>query len=388
MKATRSWRYRLYPSRPQERELNRYLYECRALWNLLLERTKKQYGEMCKFPTRKELYLQTKRTRIFSQVSQNVADRLCKSIKGMRGRKKAGLKAGFPRFKPIERMRSFTYPQFGFRLDKKLRLAGIGDISIRKHREIEGRLKTLTIKKTSSGKWFAVFTSEVEKLPENARKLSLGGEKPAVGIDLGIESFAYLSDGKIIRNPRHLKKAALKLKAAHKNLSKKKKGGRNREKAKHLLAVAYEKLANRRADFLHKLSRTLVRGHSLIALEKLKPAKMLKKFLSKPILDCAWAEFARMICYKAEEAGCKAVFVNPAGTTSECSRCGKSRKKKLAERWHSCACGASMHRDLNAAINILKRATAGTAGSNACGEEATAPFLSVSALNETGSPVL
>ncbi|MBN2121713.1 transposase, partial [Candidatus Micrarchaeota archaeon] len=105
------------------------------------------------------------------------------------------------------------------------------------------------------------------------------------------------------------------------------------------------------------------------------------------ILDCAWAEFARMICYKAEEAGSKAVFVNPAGTTSECSRCGKSRKKPLAERWHSCACGASMHRDLNAAINILKRATAGTAESNACGEEAPAP-VGVSILKEAGIPAL
>jgi putative transposase len=373
----------LYPSKTQEKELNAYLLACKDLWNSLIEYAKEQYDKTGKLQTRQALYAKTKGIPIFSQAAQNVADRLYKSIRGMQSRKNAGLKAGFPRFKPIERVKSFTYPQFGFSLNNELELSGIGSINIRKHRGIEGKIKTLTIKKSSSGKWFAIFTSEMEKTQKKIE------EKPAVAVDLGIEHFAYLSDGNVIQNLRHLKKVEQKLKEAYRLLSKKKKGSRNRQKAKHTLAVAYEKLVNRRTDFLHKSSTMLANSYSLIAMENLGVSKMSRSFLAKSILDCAWAEFTRMLAYKAEEAGCELVLVNPAGTTQECSRCGSIKKKTLAERWHSCACGASMHRDLNAAINILKRATAGTAECQACGEGApTLSIKSASTRNEAGSSAL
>ncbi len=381
MKLLRSWEYRLYPSKIQEKELNKYLVECKNVWNSLLEYVKERYKKTGRAPIRQELYSKTKGTLLFSQTAQNVADRLYKSIRGMQSRKKAGLKAGFPRFKPIERIKSFTYPQFGFTLNNKLQLSGISSINIRKHREIEGKIKTLTIKKYSSEKWFAIFTSETEKTLEKRE------EKPLVGIDLGIEHFAYLSDGNVVKNPSHLKKAEHKLKCANRLLSKKKKGSKNRFKAKHCLAISYEKLVNKRKDFLHKASRMLADSYSLVAMENLETGKMSRSFLAKSILDCGWAEFARMLAYKAEEAGCKVVLVNTAGTTRECSQCGSVKKKTLAERWHSCACGASMHRDLNAAINILRRATAGTAECQACEEEASMLSIkSASILNEAGSP--
>jgi putative transposase len=363
MRITRAWKYRIYPSKSQENILYKHLHECKTLWNSLLEYTKKHHGETGRFPDRKQLYLQTKGTPIFSQVAQNVADRLAKSLKGMNARKEAGKKAGFPRFKPIERIKSFTYPQFGFKLGGRLELSGIGSISIKKHRELQGKVKTLTIKKSPSGKWYAVFATETEMaLPE--RK-----EGPKVGIDLGIEHFGYLADGEIIANPRHLLHSEEKLKEAQRQLSGKKKGSRNRRKARSRVAMAHERLANRRRDFLHKISRKLVERYSLIAMEDLDTNGLSRGFLAKHVLDCAWAEFAGMLRYKAEEAGCEVVLVNPAHTTQRCSNCGLVRKKSLAERWHSCPCGASMHRDLNAAINILQRATAGTAGRQACGEE-------------------
>ncbi len=376
MGMNRAWQYRLYPSKAQEKELLNYLHGCKNLWNSLLEYAKTYYEKTGKFPTRRQLYLLTKEKPLFSQVAQNVADRLAKSLKGVIAKKKAGKKAGFPRFKPIERVKSFTYPQFGFKLEEKLVLSGIGSIAIKKHRSIQGTVKTLTIKKSPSGKWFAIFTSEMESKPPKKN------QGPAIGIDLGIEHFAYLSDGAAIENPRHLKQAEQKLMERQWQLSKKKKGSRNRRRARLKVAVAYENLVNKRRDFIHKLSRKLAEKYSFIALENLNIEGMARGFLAKHVLDCSWAEFLSMLHYKAEGAGCEVVLMEPAHTTQECSSCGLVHKKSLAERWHSCLCGASMHRDLNAAMNILNKAilriayssqdgyettsTGGTLGSQAC----------------------
>ncbi|MEW6036060.1 MAG: transposase [Candidatus Micrarchaeota archaeon] len=358
----RVWKYRLYASKSQQKELASRLYSCKDLWNNLLEYTKKHYDETGRLPARKELYLRTKGSPLYSQVAQNVADRLSKSLKGMLARRRAGRKAGFPRFKTIERLKSFTYPQFGFRLGDKLQLSGIGEIPIKKHREICGRMKTLTLKKSPSGKWFAVFTTEVEAAKPEKK------EGHQVGLDLGIEHFAHLSDGDIIENPRHLKRVEGKLGLEQTRLSRKKKGGKNRDKSRMKFAIAYEKLRDRRRDFLHKVSRNLVNKYSFIAMEKLDVSGLAGGFLAKSVLDCDWAEFVGMLRYKAAEAGCEVVLVDPAHTTQLCSGCGVVRKKSLAERWHICSCGAYMHRDLNAAINILDRATLGHRVSNAWGE--------------------
>jgi putative transposase len=231
MKVMRAWKFRLYPSKVQQRGLSGYLHECKNLWNSLLEYTKKCYEETGKFPNRKQLYLLTKDASLYSQVAQNVADRLSKSLKGVIVRKMAGQKAGFPRFKPLERVKSFTYPQFGFKLDERLELSGMASISIKKHRQMQGEVKTLTIKKSPSGKWFALFTTEAE-LPDPCRKTG-----PKAGIDLGVEHFACLSDGEAIENPRHIRQAEERLKEAHQQLSRKKKRSKNRQKAKHRLAV-------------------------------------------------------------------------------------------------------------------------------------------------------
>ncbi len=375
MGMNRAWRYRLYPSKAKQKILEDHLQECKNLWNSLLEYVKSYHAKTGKFPNKAQLCLLTKKAKVFSQVAQNVADRLVRAIRGMLAKRKVDKKAGFPRFKPIERVKSFTYPQFGFRLGKKLVLSGIGQLSIKKHRDLKGRIKTLTIKKSPSGKWFAIFTTEAEA---SAHK----NAGPKAGIDLGVENFAYLSDGKIIESPRHLRNAEQKLKIAQRRLSMKKKGSQNRRKARLRVAIVHERLVDRRRDFLHKISRELVNNYSLIALENLNVAGLAKGFLAKEVLDCSWAELSSMLHYKAEEAGCEVVLVDPAHTTQLCSSCGRVQKKSLAERWHSCPCGASMHRDLNAAINILNRATSGTGGSKACGEEASTQSEQVSSLKQ------
>ncbi|MFP3949702.1 MAG: RNA-guided endonuclease InsQ/TnpB family protein [Candidatus Micrarchaeia archaeon] len=353
MVSIRSWKYRIYPTKEQESKLQAYLYECKNVWNFLLEHTKQHYEKTGGFPTRKQLYALTKKkTKLFSQVSQNVADKLVKALKGMFAKKEVGRTVGFPRFKRMERMKSFTYPQFGFKINEQLSLSKIGEVQIKKHRRVKGKIKTLTIKRMLSGKWFAIFTSEVEMIPT----LNRG---PKAGIDLGIDHFVHTSDDFVIENPRHLKKATNRIKQAQKLLSGKKRGSKNRIKAKIRVARAYEKVVNRRRDFLHKTSRKLVNSYSLIALEGLNINRLGRTFLAKHVFDCGWAEFSRMLHYKAEEAGSEIVFVDAAHTTQECSSCGSIQKKILAERWHICSCGATMHRDLNAAKNILKRATGG-----------------------------
>lgn len=350
MEVRRAYKYRIYPSKTQEEKLNCYLIECKNTWNKLLQNVKEHYSNTDKFPSKADLCKHIKNSKMFSQVAQNVTDRITKAIRLMIRKKKLGNKAGFPRFKSIERMKSFTYPQFGFKLnDKKLELSDIGEINIRKHRELNGKIKTLTIKKTLSAKWYAIFTT----INEISVKANKGGE---IGIDLGVENFAYLSDGKVIENPRYLKKAEKNLKKRQRKLCKKKKGSKNRRKARLSLAVSYEKLKNKRRDFLHKITSGLVKEYSLIKLEKLNVKHLSQGFLAKNILDCSWAEFNNILSYKAEEAGSELVLVNPAKTSQKCSSCSLINKKTLSERWHKCLCGASMHRDLNAAINILHKA--------------------------------
>ncbi len=151
-------------------------------------------------------------------------------------------------------------------------------------------------------------------------------------------------------------------------LSKKKRGSRNRVKAKVKLAGAYEKLANSRLDFLHKTSRSLVNRYSVISLENLNIRGITQERFGKQINEAGWGVLASMLCCKAESAGCRVIFVNPSGTTQQCSRCGAVVPKTLADRVHNCpSCGLVLDRDLNAARNILKRCTVGHTEINACG---------------------
>lgn len=281
MKRIRNYKFRMYPTRGQKAEFYNYLNECAKLWNFLLEQTKEHHEKTGEFPTRKQLYLLTKKkTRLFSQVSQNIADRLSKTLNAVMAKRRKGEKVGFPRFKPSERIKSFTYPQFGFKIEKKLHLSKIGKVMIKKHRKIRGKIKTLTIKKTASGKWYAILTSEIETAPRR-------NKGPKVGIDLGIENFVYSSDGTVIENPRHLKKAKEKLKQAQRLFSRKRKGSKNRERARLVVARTHEKVVNGRMEFLHKTSRMLVEFYSSVAMENLNVKGLGRGFLAKHVLDCS-----------------------------------------------------------------------------------------------------
>ncbi|MDO8647964.1 MAG: RNA-guided endonuclease TnpB family protein [Candidatus Diapherotrites archaeon] len=357
----RAYKFRLYPNKLQILGLRKHLWISKNLWNKLLAFCKGIYAKTKRFPKKTELQLMVKGFGLYSQTQQCVSHRVFESIKRMFTLKKKGVHCGFPRFKSFHNMKSLYYPQSGFKLGKKLKVTPFGEIAIRKHRKIKGRIKTLSLKLEPTGKWYAVFTVEVEL----EHRVNCGG---FVGVDLGLKSFASLSDGLIIQNPHHFKKYESKLSFLQRNLSRCKKDSRNRNKAKHKVALLHEKVGNSRRDFLHKLSASLVSKYSLIALEKLNPKEMSEQQLGKSIHDAGWSMFSNMLCYKAESAGSRIVFVNPKDTTKECSECGSLSKKNLQDRTHNCPiCGFSLDRDLNAAKVILKRATAGLAECNACG---------------------
>jgi putative transposase len=359
MEVIRAWKFRIYPTGKQGKEIQTHLWLSKNIWNNLLEYSKNKYKETGKFPTKIELQSLVKDSGLYSQTAQGVSHRLYSALLRFFRMRRDG--EGFPRFKGIDRVKSLLYPQSGFSIDKKFKVTPFGEISIRKHREIKGKVKTLTIKRESSGKFYAIFTTNIKITPKE-------NKGNWIGVDLGLINFATLSDGTVIKNPRHLKGYEKKLAWMQRYLSMKRKGSENRRKAKLKVARVHEKISSSRADFLHKLSRLLVTSYSLVALEDLSIRKMTTKGRGKSINDAGWNEFANMLCFKAEEAGCRVVFVDPDGTTKECSSCGEVVEKELGERQHSCpSCGLSIDRDLNASINILNRATAGQAGSNARG---------------------
>ncbi len=309
-------------------------------------------------------FLTNKYQNLHSQVKQNVSDRVNKSFNNFFMRIKTNSKKkGFPRFKSS--IKSITYPQSGFKFinEKRLCVSKIGNIQIVLDRIPKGNIKTMTIKRNQADQWFAIFSCEVE-IPRIVHS-----SRESVGIDVGLENFAVLSDGKIIKNPRYLAKSENKLKKLHKKLSRKKKGSKNRFKAKLRLSRQYIKITDQRTDFLHKTSTDLANGYNTIVVEDLRINNMVKNHkLAKHINDASWNSFIRMLSYKAVRSGGQFVKVNPRNTSKTCSNCGAIKEMPLSERQFQCfKCGFACHRDLNASINI-RRVGMDYAELNACGD--------------------
>lgn len=375
----KTYKYRLYPSNEQVILLDDILNSCKNLYNTQLEYERYVYQKDKRFANLIELnsllpdlkVINPSLKKIHSQVLQNVNNRVVKSFKGFFNRIQKCQKAGYPRFKDKHRYDSFTYPQSGFKLtsQNRLKLIKIGEISIKLHRLIKGKVKTLTIKLTPTNKWFACFCVQQDISPI---KRSLN---KVVGIDLGLENFATLSNGTVIDNPCWLKKSLELLKRRSRQLSKKKRGSSNRSKARLRLTKLYEKICNKRLDFLHKLTHRLVNEYDCIALEDLKPSEMKNKYLQFSINDVSWNKFKQLLAYKAEEAGCELDFVEPRNTTKKCSKCSNIMDMPLHKREYNCSfCGNSMPRDFNSSLNILyyslfHRHRVGHTRINACGDD-------------------
>ena len=310
--------------------------------------------------------------RVHSQVVQNVLMRVAFAFDNFFRRVKEGQKPGFPRFRSRPRYDSFTYPQSGFSLKgKKLNLSKIGKVKVHLSRPIEGVIKTCTIKREADG-WYVIFAVEEPK------KDLAPAPKQSVGVDVGIESFATLSDDEAapIENPCYFRRAECDLKKAQRRVSRRVKGSKRRKKAVRLLARKHLKVKRQRRDFHFKEARKLVNEYQSIKVEDLNIKGMVKNHhLAKSISDAGWGQFIMIVIYKAEEAGRAVIKVNPSYTSQECSRCGKRNEITLATRIYRCSqCGLVIHRDRNGAKRIEQKGRAAPSGSRrgvACEEPRT-----------------
>mgnify|MGYP001326768311 CR=1 FL=1 len=366
----KSFRYRLYPTYEQEQAMAIQFGHARFVWNWALALREAAYKETQKgidYFDLKRRMTALKRQQETAWLKEADSQVLQAKIKDLEQAYQNFFekRAQFPRFKSKKQDQSIRYPQ-RFKFSENLvYLPKVGWIKMKVHRPLEGKAKNVTVSKTKTGKYFASIQCEVE-LPDPPAR---GGE---IGIDLGIKSFLVTSEGDQINNPRHLQKAEKKIKRLQRQVSRRKKGSSAREKARLLLARQHEKVANQRADFLHKLSRRLVDSYGLIGMEDLNVRGMVKnRKMAKAISTTGWGAFRFMLEYKGKWYGSRVHRISRFYPSSKtCGRCGFELPELAlsVRRWDCPICGASHERDINAAINILNETRAGVAQSNAGGE--------------------
>lgn len=359
----KTFKYRIYPRRAQEKRLFQMLAVCRNWYNMCIEERKWAYelegrsvsknDQLSQVKYYKATFPQAK--QVHSHVLQVVAADVDKAFQDFFRRMKAGEKAGYPRFKGRDRFSSFGFKEHGngFRLDgHRLKVFGAGRIPVRMHRSIPeaGTIKTCRIK-YQAGQWFVAFAVELPDAPE------LPKTGRFVGLDMGISVLITTSEGKKVENPNYYREGQTKLRVLSRSLARKKRGSRSRRKALRRVQRQHMHVGNQRSDYLHKLSTRLVQTCDGIALEDLATRNMVRNHhLSKSILDSGWGIFKQYLTYKAGSAGREIRFVNPAYTSQTCPQCGTIKNIELSVRWINCGCGLSLDRDHRAAINILRKA--------------------------------
>lgn len=357
----KTFKYRISANKETTAKAEYWLELCRVLYNsALAERiyaykmqgmTISCFSQMKQLPDIKQENPEYR--LVGSQTLQEVLERLDKAYKAFFRRVKQGGAPGFPRFKGKSRYDSFTLKQAGWKLEGKyLYVRNIGKFKLKLSRQIEGDVKTITIGRSPTNKWYACFSCDnvpERRLPQSDR---------TIGLDVGIKSFLTDSEGTKVENPKFLKHTLKELRVRQRKLAKANKGSSRRKKTKLRVAKCHEKIANQRRDFHHKLADKYVKGYGVIVIENLGIANMVQNHkLARDISDCAWGEFLGILSYRAEEAGRKVIKAPRFEPTSKkCSCCGEvNHNLKLSDRtWVCLQCGTIHDRDENAAINLKR----------------------------------
>jgi putative transposase len=355
----KSYKYRIMPSEKQCQIIEHHIGCCRLVWNLALA-AKKQAWEsnrvsLSRYDLQEQLIdLKLSNEWLYDVNAQSLQNVLLNLDKAYReffnGR-------GFPKFKKKHRSQSFQCPGNVRRVDwvaGTLTIPKISNIPIVLSREFKGAIKTITISRAASGKYFASILVDTVDMPV---KPSLIIPSNTVGVDLGIKSFVVTSNGRKFEANRKLKNSLKRLQCLQRRASRKKKGSNNRKKANKCVAILHEKITNQRADYINKVTYELTHDSQVgsIVIEDLNVAGMLKnRNLSKAILDVSFGEFYRQLAYKCDWYGINLIKIGMFDPSSKrCSDCGGINKElTLGDREWTCQCGSTHDRDFNAAKNI------------------------------------
>ena len=357
----KAYKYRIYPNREQQELINKHIGCCRYVYNLCLEKKINAYKTSKKTISSFELMKilpSLKKEQETSFLKEVNSLSLQASIRNLDSAYQRFFKEkkGFPKFKSKRNSRqSFqivqnTHVDFD---DKKVFIPKFKEgIKCRFHRFFDGKIKASTISRTSTGKYYISILIELDE--DNPTKKPID-ENQAVGIDLGIKTFATLSNGKEIQNPKNLKNTMTRLKRLQRSLSRKVKGSNNHERTRRVLACQYERVTNRRNDFLEKVTHQLVTTYDNICLETLSVRKMMKNHhLAQSLSDISIGRFNKLIEQKAEWYGVNILRIGRFEPSSKMCSCGYVYKDlKLSQRVWTCpSCGKRNQRDLLAAQNI------------------------------------
>jgi len=357
----KSYKYRIYPDKNQQELIEKHFGCARWAFNWGLEKKIKAYQKNKKqisyFDLTRELTKLKKKkdfqwlNEVNSQSLQQALRNLDNAFTGFFRRYNK-----FPKFKSKkENRQSFQLPQ-GLKIDNnRLSIFKIPNIKVKSSSEIEGKIKTATLSKTPTNKYFISILVEQDKELPKKPKIT---EKTTIGIDLGIKHFATLSNGRKVENPKYLKKLLKKLAKQQKSLSRKKKGSNNRAKQRLKVALVHEKITNQRSDFIHKLTYQLTHENQVnsIAIEDLAVENMAKNHhLARAITDVAWQEIRRQLEYKCDWYGKNLLIIGRFEPSSKmCPKCGWiNQELGLDQReWVCPRCGTKHDRDVSAAQNI------------------------------------
>lgn len=356
MTITKTYKYKLKPSKKQKEDINSWINTCRAVYNLSLEAKNNAYSKgvvLSKFDLIKQLReLRANFLWIKNAPSDSLQDVIERADKAYQSFFRGG---GFPKFARKARYNSLTFKRVLF--DKKsksrVKLPKLGSVRYVNSRPLEGELRRAIITRVNNQYFISIVTKQ-------EMSVSLAPNDNQVGVDVGISFWASLSNGTQIENPRHTKKYESQLRLENRSLARKAKGSNNRTKQRLVVAKLHTKISNVRKDFQHKQSTLLINSFGFIAIEDLKVKNMVRfSKLSKHIADAGWRGFRTMLEYKAAWYGSILVAVDPKYTSQTCNNCGEVDKlSRISQSKFVCtSCGVESNADINAAKNILDRAS-------------------------------